>query len=65
MLFNRADEVRDCTPDRDAGGVDGRGNFVVSRPETFERLVDLLRRHAGARSGGSRHHAASPDQATA
>ncbi len=53
MLFNRADEVRDCTPDRDAGGVDGRGNFVVSRPAMFDRLVDLLRRHAGARPGGS------------
>ena len=54
MSFNRADEVRDCTPDRDAGGVDGRGNFVVSRPAIFDRLVDLLRRHAGARSGMSR-----------
>ncbi len=53
MLFNRADEVRDCTPDRDAGGVDGRGNFVVSRPAVFDRLVDLARRHAGARSRGS------------
>ncbi len=49
MSFNRADEVRDCTPDRDAGGVDGRGNFVVSRPDIFDRLADLLRRRAGAR----------------
>ncbi len=53
MLFNRVDEVRDCTPDRDAGGVDGRGNFVVSRPAIFDRLVDLVLRHAGARPGGS------------
>ncbi len=52
MLFNGIDEVRDCTPERDAGGFDGRGNFVVSRPAIFERLVGLVRRHAGARSGG-------------
>ncbi len=50
MLFNRADEVQDRTPDHDAGGVDGRGNFVVSRPAILDRLLDLLHRHAGARN---------------
>jgi hypothetical protein len=53
MLFNTVDEVRDIDPNGDAGGVDGRGNFIVDRPPVFDRLSALARRYAAARLDGS------------
>lgn len=49
MLFNRPDEVRDLTPERDAGGHDGRGNFIVERAPIFARFTDLVQRHVALR----------------
>ena len=62
MLFNRADEVQDCTPDRDAGGVDGRGNFVVSRPAILDRLRRLAApgQHGPGRVAAVQHLLAIP-----
>ena len=49
MLFNSRDHVRDLDPERDAGGHDGRGNFVVERDAIFAQLADLVRRHVALR----------------
>lgn len=59
MLFNSRDHVRDLTPELDAGGYDGRGNFIVERAPVFAQVTDLVRRHAGRRIEALAQHAPS------
>ena len=69
MLFNSRDHVRDLTPERDAGGHDGRGNFVLERAPIFAQFTELVRRHAvrqptapaGAAVGVTQPPATAPD----
>lgn len=50
MLFGAIAHVRDLDPERDAGGFDGRGNFVVDRDAIFEQFEGLVRRHLASRA---------------
>ncbi|MBE7210060.1 MAG: hypothetical protein INR65_03505, partial [Gluconacetobacter diazotrophicus] len=50
LLLNPPDTVTDLTPERDEGGFDGRGDFVVSREPVFDAFVALLRRRLAARA---------------